>query len=321
MIRTPATRKVYRKVKKTILIDSRDRDPRFTQSKYTVKLPRVYENVYSVSLRSAEIPYTWYNFSQPLGNASFVITVTQTAVPTPITTINTIVIPDGNYSCDSFPCVIQNALNTVYPSEFVVTYDSSTNRLTIQTAATSTITSFTLLFNPTDDIQKQSFCNNNFVGLVTPTSTWWGLGFFMGFYRKDYISVTNTTTGVSSVTSDFSVELYPFKYIIMELDYMNKQDETLIDGRLSGRIDGCFAKIPTMTCPCEPIFYREFGCCNLNESIMSPPISQLSQLSIKWRFHDGRPIDFNNADHSFMLDIVTLENNFDEYSSLDFAAL
>jgi hypothetical protein len=107
----------------------------------------------------------------------------------------------------------------------------------------------------------------------------------------------------------------------MELDYMNKQDETLIDGRLSGRIDGCFAKIPTMTCPCEPIFYREFGCCNLNESIMSPPISQLSQLSIKWRFHDGRPVDFNNANHSFMLDIITLENNFDEYSSLDFASL
>jgi hypothetical protein len=315
MIRTPTTKKVYRKVKKTILIDSRDRDPRFTQSKYTVKLPRVYENVYSVALRSAEIPYTWYNFSQPLGNASFVMSIDGGI------TKDTIYIPDGNYSCDSFPCVIENALNTEYGAgEFVVTYDSSTNRLTIQTSATSTVTQFTLYFNPTDDIQKQSFCNNNFVGLVTPTSTWWGLGFFMGFYRKDY-TATSLTAGTIGVVSDFSVELYPFKYIIMELDYINKQDETLVDGRLSGRIDGCFAKIPTMTCPCEPIFYREWGCCNMNESIMSPPISQLSQLSIKWRFHDGRPIDFNNADHSFMLDIVTLENNFDEYSSLDFAKL
>jgi hypothetical protein len=318
MIRTPATKKVYRKVRKTILIDSRDRDPRFTQSKYTVKLPRVYENVYSVSLRSAEIPYTWYNFSQALGNASFVIEAVGIGV---LIGPQTIYIPDGNYSCESFPCVVENALNTLYGTgEFVVTYDSSTNRLTIQTSATSIITAFTLKFNPVDDVQKQSFCNNNFVGLVTPTSTWWGLGFFMGFYRKDYTAAIITGTSVG-VTSDFSVELYPFKYIIMELDYMNKQDETLIDGRLSGRIDGCFAKIPTATCPCEPIYYREFGCCNLNESIMSPPISQLSQLSIKWRFHDGRPIDFNNADHSFMLDIVTLENNFDEYSSLDFAAL
>jgi hypothetical protein len=311
MIRTPTTKKVYRKVKKTILIDSRDRDPRFTQSKYTVKLPRVYENVYSVALRSAEVPYTWYNFSQPLGNASFVMSIDGGI------TKDIIYIPDGNYSCDSFPCVIQHALNTKYgASAFTVTYDSSTNRLTIQSP---TITAFTLYFNPVDDIQKQSFCNNNFVGLVTPTSTWWGLGFFMGFYRKDYSSVT--TGGFASVTSDFSVELYPFKYIVMEIDYINKQDETRIDGRLSGRIDGCFAKIPIMTCPCEPIFYREWGCCNMNESIMSPPISQLNQLSVKWRFHDGRPIDFNNADHSFSLEIVMLENNFDEYSSLDFASL
>lgn len=317
MIRTPSTKKVYRKVKKTVLIDSRDRDPRFTQSKYTVKLPRVYENVYSIALRSAELPYTWYNFSQALGNASFVITVTIGGIQT----TDTIFIPDGNYSCESFPCVIQNALNTVYPAEFLVTYDSTTNRLTIQTTATSTITSFTLNFNPIDDVQKQAFCNSNFVGLVTPTSTWWGLGFFMGFYRKDYVSVINITTGIASITSDFSVELLPFKYIIMELEYMNKQDETLIDGRLSGRVDGCFAKIPIMTCPCEPIFYREWGCCYMNESIMSPPISQLSQITVKWRFHDGRPIDFNNADHSFSLEIITLENNFDEYSSLDFAKL
>jgi hypothetical protein len=316
MIRTPGAKKVYRKVKKTVLIDSRDREPRCTPSKYTVKLPRVYENVYAVILRTAEIPYTWYNFSQPLGNASFVMTTTIGGS----TTTDTIYIPDGNYSCDSFPCAIQSALNTQYGTgEFVVTYDFSANRLTIQTSATSTVTAFTLLFNPIDDPQKQSFCNNNFVGLATPTSTWWGLGFFMGFYRKDYIATTST--GTLGVTSDFSVELHPFKYIIMELEYMNKQDETLIDGRLSGRIDGCFAKIPTTRTPCEPIFYREWGCCYLNESIMTPPISQLSQLSVKWRFHDGRPIDFNNADHSFSLDIITLENNFDEYSSLDFAKL
>lgn len=308
MIRTPGAKKVYRKVKKTVLIDSRDREPRCTPSKYTVKLPRVYENVYSVVLHTAEIPYTWYNFSQPFGNASFVVSTNTD--PTKVT----LYIPDGNYSCESFPCVIQNALNTQYGAgEFAVTYDSTTNRLSIRS---STITSFTLHFNPIDDVQKQSFCNNNFVGLVTPTSTWWGLGFFMGFYRKDY-----TSDSLSTITSDFSVEVYPFKYIIMELEYMNKQDETLIDGRLSGRIDGCFAKIPVATCPCEPIFYRELGCCFINESIMNPPISQLSQLSVKWRFHDGRPIDFNNADHSFSLEIVTLENNFDEYSSLDFAKI
>jgi hypothetical protein len=319
MIRGSTSKKVYRKIRKTVLFDSRDRDPRFTQSKYTIKLPRVYENVYSIILRSAEIPYTWYNFSQPLGNASFVMSVTVGDVTSPETQI---VIPDGNYSCESFPCVIAHAINEVFgitplsETPFTVTYDSTTNKLTIS-ATDPLILGFTLHFNPTSNPQKKSICSNNFVGLTTPTSTWWGLGYFMGFYRKDY-----TVSGSSlSITSDFAVQFYPFKYIIMELDYINKQDETLIDGRLSGRIDGCFAKIPLMSTPCEPIFYRELGCCNMNESIMNPPISQLSQLSVKWRFHDGTPIDFNNADHSFSLEFYTLESNFDEYSSIDLAPL
>ena len=62
------TKKVYRKVKKTVLIDSRDRNPLSTQSKYTVTLPKTLENVYSVTLKSAEIPFSWYVFSKNNGN-------------------------------------------------------------------------------------------------------------------------------------------------------------------------------------------------------------------------------------------------------------
>jgi hypothetical protein len=317
MIRTPATRKVYRKVKKTILIDSRDRDPRFTQSRYTVKLPRVYENVYSVALKTAEIPFTWYSFSQSLGNASFVME----AVGTTPTGPQTVIIPDGNYSCDSFLCALTDALNGIYgPNAFTVSYCNTTNLLTI-VALNPEITSFTLYFNPISDPQKQSFCDNNYVGLVTPTTTWWGLGYFMGFYRRDYTSSSNLLGGSQHITAEFPAQFNPHNYIIMELEFLNKQDETSIDGRLSGRVDGCFAKIQIPGNSCNTIFYREMGCCNVNESTMSPPLSQLNQITVKWRFHDGRPINFNNIDHSFSLEFTLLENNFDEYSSLDFTAL
>ena len=54
---------------------------------------------------------------------------------------------------------------------------------------------------------------------------------------------------------------------------------------------------------------------------MSPPLSQLKTINVKLRGHNGIFIDFNNVDHSFTLEMEFLENNFDEYSSLNFAPL
>jgi hypothetical protein len=67
------SKKLYRKVRKTLHIDSRDRNPLQTQSKYTVTLPNVYENVYSISLKSMELPYSWYLFSTENNNLSFTL--------------------------------------------------------------------------------------------------------------------------------------------------------------------------------------------------------------------------------------------------------
>jgi hypothetical protein len=106
----------------------------------------------------------------------------------------------------------------------------------------------------------------------------------------------------------------------MELDFINKEDETSYDGRLSGRVDGCFAKIPITGNTNDIIFYRDFYT-PVNRSVMSPPLSQLKSLSVKFRFHNGQLINFNNVDHSFTLEFELLENGFDEYSSLEFAPM
>jgi hypothetical protein len=145
---------------------------------------------------------------------------------------------------------------------------------------------------------------------VQNTSTWWGLGYFLGFNRKVYASSTD-------VTSDFSAQLNAYNYLLLELEFINKQDETPVDSRLSGRVDGCFAKVPITGNSGDVIFFREH-CCPLNRSVLSPPLGQLRTLQIKWRDHNGRLIEFNNADHSFTLEFELLDNNFDEYSSLDF---
>lgn len=296
MLRPSTSKKVYRKVKRTLLIDSRDRNPLQTQSNYTVTLPKIYESIYSVTLRSAEIPQSWYAFSSAAGNTSFVVTVSST--PTTIT------IPDGNYTASSLASALQAALVYAYGAgTFTVSHSSTTNLLTF----TKLSGNFTFSF--ATHIQSRGGVP------VPPTATWWGLGYFMGFNKIDY------TSSGSVLSSAFQIQLNPFNYILMELDFINKEDECSIDNRMSGRIDGAFAKIPTQPSTSgNVIFFREW-CCPMNKSVMYPPMSQLRTLNIKFRFHDGTLINFNNADHSLTLEFELLESNFDEYSSLELAPL
>jgi hypothetical protein len=287
-MKSSVPKKLYRKVRKTLLVDSRDRNPTQTQSKYTVTLPKVYENVYSVTLRSAEIPVTWYTFSAALKNTSFEVTHTTT---------KTITIPDGNYDSTSFVTVMLAALNDPTTGfgtgAFTLTYDDTTLKFTFGTAATA----FTF----------------NFPNAL-PRTAFWGLGYFMGF-----LNASHTSSG-NSLTSDFAAQLSSPNYILMELDFINKEDETSVDSRLSGNVDGCFAKIPISANAGATIFFREVGI-PMNRSVLSPPISQLKSLNIKFRDHYGNLIDFNNIDHSLTLEFELLDNNFDEYSSLDFSSL
>jgi hypothetical protein len=169
-------------------------------------------------------------------------------------------------------------------------------------------------FNFASGNQVQTNCGTQQVN-VQNTATWWGLGYFMGFYQTN--RVATNVSGTFTLLADFLPQFNPYNYVLMELDFINKEDETSIDNRLSGRIEGCFAKIPLNGNTGDIIFFREF-CCPMNGSVLSPPIAQLKTLNVKFRDHAGRVIDFNNIDHSFTLELELLDNNFDEYSSLDF---
>lgn len=151
-------------------------------------------------------------------------------------------------------------------------------------------------------------------GNNVPASTGWGLGYFLGFYPQTYTSISGR------VTSSFMMNPNPDTYILLELAGLNKLDETGLDGRIAGRIDGAFAKIPLTQNTGEYLFFADTsGPSPLNQRIYNPPIPRLDRLAIKWRRHDGRTIDFNGGEHSFTLELELLDNNFDEYSSLEFA--
>jgi hypothetical protein len=283
--------KLYRKIRKTLHIDSRDRRPGTAPGDYTVTLPRIYENVYSVTLKTAEIPVSWYVFSTALNNVSFNL----------VTNIGsfTVTLDPGNYTIAEFIIALNDAFSAVITAGSAITVSQDTSTGILIFLGSGAITSFTFAFS-------------------TPTPsvfTWWGLGYFMGFYQINYVSSANVIRG------SFIPQPNPYNYILMELEFINKQDETAVDNRLSGRVEQCFAKIPTPGPTSDIIFFREYNAVPLNKSVMSPPLAQLKSLHIKFRDHNGRVLDFNNIDHSFTLEFELLDNNFDEYSSLDFTPM
>jgi hypothetical protein len=289
-------KKVYHKVRKILLVDSRDRNPLSSQSNYTVRLPKVYDNVYAVTLKTAEIPFSWYVFSAKNNNLTFEV-IYNGGSPAVVT------IPEGNYDANGLATALQLALQPV-SSTFTVAVIGATSKLEFKAADT-----FTFRFPVLPKQQPQ------------PT-TWWGLGYFMGFTNTSHTAIPPTLIGAPhTLISDFQIQLNSYNYVLMELDFINKQDETAIDNRLSGRVDGCFAKIPVDVNTGDFVFFRDAAFHPLNRSVMSPPLSQIKTLNVKFRHHNGELIDFNNVDHSFTLELELLDNNFDEYSSLDFTAL
>lgn len=284
---------------KTLFVDSRDRSPLQTQANYSVTLPKVYENVYSVALKSAEIPKSWYAFSASSGNTSLSITLSGVGT-------YTATIADGNYTSSTLATELKRVLDTT-AGTFTVSVSATTGLLTIVN------NSYDFTLNFATQTQVREGCGAPVV--IPATTAWWGLGYFLGFNKVNYTSSSRTLTG------SFPVQYDTFNYLMMELDFINKADETAIDDRMSGKVDGVFAKIPLNPASAgNVIYFREWGV-PLNRSILSPPLGQLRKLNIKFRTHDGKLVEFNNADHAFTLEFELLENGFDEYSSLEFAPL
>uniref|UniRef100_A0A6C0K8Z9 Uncharacterized protein n=1 Tax=viral metagenome TaxID=1070528 RepID=A0A6C0K8Z9_9ZZZZ len=321
----PSTaKKVWRKIRKTIIIDSRDRQVTTTSSpgNYTVIFPTVYSNIYSVTLRSYEVPFTYNQFAACQNNTSFSMTYNSSGGT--ITSTRTITIPDGNYTITTLPSFLTQNMNAAFGTTATRALNAYWNPTTGLASIYSTISgdSLSLNFSASQNI-------NCGTGQGVSYSTGWGFGYFLGFYQSNYtssntpiITAGNTLSAltVANVTGNFIMNTNPDTYILMDIPGLNKIDETGIDGKYAGRIDGAFAKVPLTNNTGEYLFYQDTsGPSPLNQRVYNPPISKLDRITVRWRRHDGRIIDFNGGEHSFTLELELLDNNFDEYSSLDFS--
>jgi hypothetical protein len=314
--------KQYRKMKKVVAIDSRDRvfsggatnaagDVLPLANNYTVQLPEPLKNVYSVRLLEAEIPTSFHAFnSEGYGgdpcsggvNAYGLISFSSSG------TVYTAVLTNGTFAIaglSAFSAAVVAALNAAVDSSgntfagtFTGTVTSTNGRLTLTCDQP-----FTLLMSSLD--------------YVLDTNSHWGLGYFMGFQKRDQVAESVAPDYV--LQGQYPMITNPYPYIFMELEFINKGDELSIENNRSGDVNNFFAKIPLTEQTVGRLTYFFDSAVYDTKTVLTPPLNKLQTLHVSFHFHDRVRPNFNNAEHSFLLEFELLDSNFDEYSSLEVA--
>ena len=121
---------------------------------------------------------------------------------------------------------------------------------------------------------------------------------------------------VSVVDAEYNLNIHGEDALYMEVEKYNNIDEmypysqrtnNLYNNDLAHRANGSFARIPLTHLP----FGQELGSRNnfvLNVFHTDPPIKKIDRLKFKFRYHDGRLVDFKNLPFSFTLEFNMLKD-------------
>jgi hypothetical protein len=160
----------------------------------------------------------------------------------------------------------------------------------------------------------------------------WGLGYILGFDKTTYVSKVSADDDILSFadaptrwidsSSNVLVSQNPSNledniFIYIELDKYNKSDELKPylyynnSNTSSGIINGAFAKIPhtlslNNNCTVNDGYLD-------NVSYFQPPIDKIAKIKLKFRYHNGMLVDFNNFNISLSLEINQLRNEMNNY--------
>jgi len=306
--------KALKTVKKTLLIDSADRDTTkyYTNGDFVVYLPRVYENVVSMRLAAAEFP--------PL------VTVTPTIAGSLITGMT--------QGTGAFISLVTVALTSALPAGFIpgasvliagitgsslVGYNGTFTIVTINSSAkTFTITS---TLSGTSPVYTSSTNTIQNPGALTHQFTY-----------------GQTNLASTTFSNDAIVPAGTF-YFLLDVEGMNKVDELAVGGNKSTFVDSFFAKIPALSNTYNSGTFIEYNDHNSQENIArySPAIGKLDRLHIRTRLHNQKDSNIGvlywtgdgaiangsttapntGANFNLTLEIEYLDNVFDDFSALE----
>ncbi len=118
------------------------------------------------------------------------------------------------------------------------------------------------------------------------------------------------------VKPDYPLKIFGERAIYMEIDKYNTYDELdpystrtnhLYNNDFNGRVNSAFAKIPVSNIPVGEINESRNNSLQ-NIVCYNPPIERISKLKFKFRYHDGRLVDFKDAPFNFTIAFNCLQN-------------
>lgn len=174
--------------------------------------------------------------------------------------------------------------------------------------------------------------------------TKWGLPYNLGYNKEDYIGIDtsgNDTSGnivfdyddytwlvpdASGLTPGQSAKAYYVKssnsicidgdsVIYMEMDKFDSIDElkpypentsAKYKNDYNGIVNSAFAKIPILNLPNNRYYDTRIDLQNISH--YHPPLSKIKKLKFKFRYHDGRLVDFRNCNFNFMIEFNMLRD-------------
>jgi hypothetical protein len=306
--------------RKLVTVHSEDRDiTKWPNSNtFEIMLPVTLLNVQSMRLIQSTMPGKFFTFSNDYQNTSFQFTISNVA--------HTISIQEGYYTPAQLSVELTNRMNA-YNSDasFNVSYDEVKSKFWFG----HTDLSFSLDF----DQQIHYDFSNCEQPIVWNNYSKWGLPYYLGFQKQRYTS-SISSNGISfdyitpkTVSNIKNYIEAPLSFIIsgetciyMEIDKYNNYDELYPysqsnrqmfgNNSYDGKVNSAFAKIPIQH---KDDFSLDSRSLYLQNIVMyDPPIERITRLKFKFRFHDGRLVNFQNFPFDFSLEFNSLRNEFDK---------
>ena len=301
--------------RKILLIDSDDRDiERWpNSSEFEITCPQIYNNVESIRLSNIMLPNFLLNISEYLQTNKMILDFSGIE--------HTIVIQDGYYKHNTLKMALQKQLQKIDPS-FICNFNELNNKYYIAHSSKM----FKLVLN-----KAIEYSNCNKVNIYSQHSEW-GLGFLLGFDKLTYTSKSTTDTNILSfahettnwaaVSSHVLVSQKPSNledniFIYIDLDKYNKCDELKPylyynnSNTNPGIVNSAFSKIPHILSLNNNCLIND-GYLE-NTSFFQPPIDKIAKIKIRFRYHNGMLVDFNNYNISLSLELNQIRNEMNNY--------
>ena len=281
-------------VNHVINVDSRFREnPSITpSSNFHFRLLTPIRNVLRLRITSVELPNNYYIFSKIRRNVTLQFKFP--TLPDPVT----IQIPDGNYSGSDMDTTIQNIFNanTVFSGAgFNIDFDAIRGKYTFKANVPFTLDTTCNEFPST----TPGISNKYPFTFDRPFD--YGLGYNLGFTKKEFPGVADASGIVHTVVSNQMCYFAGDNYVLLKINNYDCVRQTLYNCELSA-----LAKV-VLRDPKDYMSFEDKSTGNSRE-VTFPAPCDLARFNIQVYDPYGEIIDLDSSNFSFSLEVLEVRN-------------